>query len=574
MTNPQNSGPDPEPRSRSRRQTLLRAGAAVGSVVLVGAAAGGWWTWQFVRNELAPLVARNLSELFDRPVEVGNLEGVSLTSITFGESTVPPTETDPDRLTVPRIVVNFNPLEALWDRTLSLDVTLDRPDVYIEQDEDGLWVSTTIQDQDDDPSDPIVKIELDTLRLRDGRLSLVPYVEPADDGETVEIPSSIEIAPDSEQEAASEQEATASDTPITPILVVNQVNGAVTFREDNQLIGLDITGNPQTGGDLQIAGEVDLRNNQVSLDIDSNDIQAEDIGLLIPLPITPQAGRVDTDLNVQLPISTGEDDTAEAEGEPDPFLSQLFLNGMVRFQDATGQLEALPQPFTQTNGVLNFRDQQVIFQNLRGRYGDIPAIVSGSLNFLEGYDLTVRAPNVTIANLLNTFEVEEDSIPIALTGEFRGELQVTGEIEEPILTGTAQNTDVVQVDRVAFDAASTRFTITPDAFTINDFEAARERCGLGKRVGWCLIWTPPIYRAMPWPVPTGRRSPIWFWAISMRRRRYLARWMIRVRCKRWCSGKLPRLAIRGAAKLRSAAIRFAFKIRCCWWRVGWCAARG
>ncbi|WAL58448.1 translocation/assembly module TamB domain-containing protein [Thermocoleostomius sinensis] len=478
MTNPRNSGPDPEHRSQSRRQTLLRAGAAVGSVVLVGAAAGGWWAWQFVRNELAPLVARNLSDLFDRPVEVGNLEGVSLTSMTFGESSVPPTATDPDRLTVSRVEVNFNLLEILWDRTLSLDVTLDRPDVYIEQDEDGLWVSTTIQEQDD-PSEPIVKIELDTLQLRDGRLSLAPYVEPANDADTLEIPSSIEIAPDSE-ETDAEERTTASDTPITPILVVNQVNGAVTFREDNQLIGLDITGNPQTGGDLQIAGTVDLRNNQVSLDIDSNDIQAEDIGLLIPLPITPQAGRIDTDLNVQFPVSTqdGSDEASASEDDPDPFLSQLFLNGMVRFQDATGQLEALPQPFTQTNGVLNFRDQQIIFQNLRGRYGDIPAIVSGSLHLLEGYDLTVRAPNVTVANLLNTFEVEENSIPIELTGEFRGELQVTGEIEEPILTGTAENTSRVQVDRVAFDATSTRFTITPDAFTINRLEALPQAGGI------------------------------------------------------------------------------------------------
>jgi translocation and assembly module TamB len=477
MTNPQNSGLDPEPRSNARQRLLLRAGAAVGSVLLVGAAVGGWWVWRFVRNDLAPLVADNLSELFNRPVEVGELQGISLTRITFGESVVPPTETDPDRLSVPQIQVNFNPLEVLWDRTLTLDVTLDRPDIYLEQDESGLWVSTTLREPEEDPSEPIVEIALDTLRLRDGRLSLVPYVEPDPESGVPEVPST-EIAPESEQEAAeSEAEATASEAPISPVLVVNQVNGDVTFRQDNQVIGLNITGNPRTGGDLRIAGEVNLPENRVSLDIDSNNIQAADIGLLLPLPVIPQGGRVATNLAVQLPVSTKEEGEP-AEGEPDPFLSQLFLNGTVRFQDATGRLEALPKPFTQTTGALRFRDQDISFQDFRSRYGDIPANVSGSLNFLQGYDLTVRAPTVTIANLLNTFDVDEATIPIELAGEFRGQLQVTGAIDEPLLTGVAENTEVVQVDRVAFAEASTRFTITPQAFTINELAAVPQDGGL------------------------------------------------------------------------------------------------
>lgn len=471
MTNPQNSGQEPEPRSRTRRLVLLRAGAAIGGVLVVGLAAGGWWGWRFVQNDLAPLVAKSLSELFDRPVEVGEIQGVSLTSITIGESAVPATATDPDRASVPEIVVRFNPLEVLWNRTLGLDVTLNNPEVYVEQDEDGLWVSTKLKEDEGGP-EPIVKIELDTLRLKDGSLRLAPYVEPAAEP-TEEIPSNVEIVPDTEAEAKNESEATASETADRPVLVVNQLNGDVTFRQDNQLIGLDIAGNPATGGDLNLQGQVDLSQNKVALQVDTNDVQGADIGLLVPLPIKLEGGKLDTNLNVQLPVSSdeGEDTGDVAADAPDPFLSQLFLNGTVRFQNGTARLEALPKSFTRLNGGLRFRGQEITFQDVQGQYGDIPARVGGSLDFLKGYDLNIRAQNVEIADLLNSFDVEPDSLPIDLAGAFRSEIKVSGAIDQPVLTGTAQNSQDLQVDRVVFDRATTRFTITPEALTVNEFAA-------------------------------------------------------------------------------------------------------
>lgn len=478
MTNPQNSGQEPEPRSRTRRLVLLRVGVAIGSVLAVGGVVGGWWVWRFVQNDLAPLVAKNLSELFDRPVEVGDIQGISLTSITIGESSVPATATDPDRASVPEIVVRFNPLEVLWDRTLSLDVTLNNPDVYIEQDEDGLWVSTTLK-QDEGGPEPIVKIELDTLRVQDGALRLAPYVEPATDP-TEEIPSDVEIVPvepDADDETRNESATTASETPgDRPVLLVNEVNGDVTFREDNQLIGLDITGNPATGGTLALQGQVDLRNNQVALQVDTNDVQGAEVGLLVPLPLKLEGGRLDTNLKVQLPISSDAEEEAEADettapDAPDPFLSQLFLNGTVRVQDGAARLEALPKSFTNLSGGLRFRGQDITFQDVRGQYGEIPARVGGSLNFLEGYNLNIQAQDVEIADLLNTFDVDPESIPIELAGTLRSEIRVTGAIDQPVLLGTAQNSQDLQVDRILFDRATTRFTITPEVFTINEFAA-------------------------------------------------------------------------------------------------------
>jgi translocation and assembly module TamB len=445
---------------------------------VVGVAAGGWWAWRFVQNDLAPLVAENLSGLFDRPVEVGEIKGISLNSITIGESAIPATATDPDRASVPEIVVHFNPLQALWERTLDLDVTLNNPDVYIEQNAEGMWVSTTLKQEEGGP-EPIVKIQLDTLRVRDSNLRLAPYVQPESEP-TAQIPSDVEIVPHSEPaESAPESKSDLEPDPVDrPVLAVNAVNGEVTFREENQLIGLDIVGKPQTGGNLDLKGQIDLSQNKVALQVNTNDVQGADIGLLVPLPIKLEGGRLDTNLNVQLPVSSekasgqAEDTGAELAGDEfDPLLSRLFLNGTVRFQDGAARLAALPKSFTRLYGGLRFRDQEITFQEVRGRYGAIPARVGGSLNFLEGYNLNIRAQGVTIADLLSSFDVEAEQIPIELAGEFRSEIKVTGAIDQPVLTGIAQNSQVLQVDRIGFERATTRFTITPEAFTINEFAA-------------------------------------------------------------------------------------------------------
>jgi translocation and assembly module TamB len=486
MTNPQNSGQEPEPRSNSRRSRLIWVGSAVGSILLVGIAAGGWWVWRFVQTELAPLVAENLTDLFDRPVEVGPVEGISFTSLRFGESNVPPTDTDPDRLTIPSINVQFNPLQAIFDRTLNLDVTLERPTIYLEQDEDGLWISTRIQEREE--TEQFIQIELDTLRVREGLLELAPYVEPVADETEVDIPPQVGIVPETEERPDSEAEATASETAITPIIAIRNVDADVTFREDNQLISFDLTGEPETGGNLNVEGRADLRDREVVLQVNSQDLLAADIGFLLPLPLQLRAGLLDTALNVQFPILQGEGETpgeanGEADGETeedgaDSFLSQLFLNGTVDFRNAVARLEALPQPFTQANGRIRFRGQQLTFQNTQGRYGDIDARVGGGLHLLDGYNINVQVPEVTASALLSTFDVEEENLPVELSGVFRSELNVTGAIDAPVVNAFAESTDLVQVDRVLFSTTATQFTITPEAITFNDIQASPLEGGL------------------------------------------------------------------------------------------------
>ncbi|NJN23405.1 MAG: hypothetical protein HC810_02060 [Acaryochloridaceae cyanobacterium RL_2_7] len=91
----------------------------MGSIVGIGATvgAGGLWkAWDFVHHDLAPMVAKDLSRSINRPVQLGQLKSSSLTSLTFGRSSIPPHPypngqdgIDRDSATVDEIEVRFNP---------------------------------------------------------------------------------------------------------------------------------------------------------------------------------------------------------------------------------------------------------------------------------------------------------------------------------------------------------------------------------------------------------------------------------------------------------------------------------
>ncbi|HEY9640356.1 MAG TPA: DUF748 domain-containing protein, partial [Coleofasciculaceae cyanobacterium] len=456
MTNsPSSGGNQPEPRSGAR-QRWLWAGAAVSGAVLVGVAAGSWWVWRFVHHDLAPLVSKNLSDLFNRPVNVGALEQVSLTGLRFGASALPPTATDADEAKVPGVAVAFNPLEVLWDRTLKLDVTLENPEGYIDQDKEGQWITTKLKEQGGGGGNDPVKIELDTLRIKQGRLRLAPY------SANVERSAIISDTPTNPPSPTSAQSTPAEKARIKPIVVMQDLNGTVTFREDNKLIQYDVAGKPETGGTFNLKGSTDLRVSKTTLKVKGNDLLAADISLLIPLPLTLKAGLLDADLEVQFP----------------PDNQPLALNGTVRLQNVVAQADGVPKPLTQIYGGLRFQGQQVAMQDVRGRYGKVNAQVGGSLNTQKGYDLAVQVQPSRIEDLLSTIDIDPATLPVPLAGIFRANAKVKGSISQPLIQGVAENTQQVQVDKIALNSTRAQFTATLQSIRVTAFRGTPVEGGL------------------------------------------------------------------------------------------------
>ena len=410
MTN----SPDPEQQPRpnfSRRLRLLlwsRTGIAIGVPLLVGIVGGGWWLWIFIHQQLSPLVERNLSQTLNRPVQLGQLENFSLTGLRFGPTSVPATPTDPDRVSIAAVDVTIQPLALLLARTLLLDVTLIDPKLYIQQNQQQQWVSTTIAAGEGEGP---IKTALDTIYLRNADIVLVSSVNDT----TKPLPQNT--------------------------VSLTQVDAAAEILEDGQLIKFNLNGQPQRGGKIDLSGDYRPSTTQASLQVQTQDFLASDLTRLIELPLDLQGGRVDSDLQVQL--TTDQTET--------------LIYGTANLKSVTALANQLPRQFIDSRGKLEFNGTQIRLNNVASNYGKIPAIANGTLDTEAGFDLAAKVKAVSAAAALETLNLQ---LPVPAAGTFGAEIKLTGPITEPVLTGAAANTQPARLDRVSFSKVSTNFALS------------------------------------------------------------------------------------------------------------------
>ena len=153
-------------QSQERRRRLLLSLGAVLLVVLGGGLSYGWF---FIQQKLVPIIEKNLAKAFNRPIELGQIEYFSPTKLRFGLTKVPATSTDTDKVSIAAVDVGFDPLLLLSRKTLKLNLTLIRPSVYLEQDENLGWVATRLSEEKGD-----ITIELQSLKFKHATVVLVP----------------------------------------------------------------------------------------------------------------------------------------------------------------------------------------------------------------------------------------------------------------------------------------------------------------------------------------------------------------------------------------------------------------
>ena len=173
-------------RQRLWLLVLSRGGLAVGGFLLLGIFGGTWLLRSFIRKDLAPLVEKNLTNIIDRPLNLGKVESFSLSGVKFGASAIPATAADTDKVKADAVEVGFDPLQLLFNRRLKLDITLVNPIAYVEQDEEGRWITTNIVL----PEKPgPIAIDIERVRLRNGNVALIPSVQDKEtDKQTKKIP--------------------------------------------------------------------------------------------------------------------------------------------------------------------------------------------------------------------------------------------------------------------------------------------------------------------------------------------------------------------------------------------------
>ncbi|MCC5600949.1 translocation/assembly module TamB domain-containing protein [Nostoc favosum] len=405
MTHSPKSENNQKPPNRRLWLLLLgRTSLAFGVVLLVGIAVGAWWARSYIYKDLAPLVQQNLEQLLGRPVKVGKVERFSLSSLRFSSLSIPATSTDSDQVVAKALDVQFSPLQLFLTRKLALNVTLVQPNVYIQQDQDGRWVTAQVKAAEGKGA---IQTELETLQIQDGNVELLP--------------------------------ASAPTRPKGSV-ILNQFGGIARFFDQNQRIGYDINGQLARGGAVKISGETQTKAQQTNLKLQAQNLQASDISRLIELPIALQAGRLDADLGVQIP----------------PNLSEIAVTGTATANQIAAKIPKIPQQVSNFNGSFIFQGQTVSLENLNTNFGKVPILANGTINTQTGFNLSAQIKPVSAKNILDTLNVNS---PVPASGEIQANIKVGGALQQPVVSGTVSNTKPIQVDRVLFTAVNTDFRL-------------------------------------------------------------------------------------------------------------------
>lgn len=257
-SNPSN-GPSP-PGSKAVWLAMISR-PVLGTLLVLGflCGAAAWRGLVFVEQELVPLVEGNLLKLLNRPVHLGPLQRYSLTEIEFGPSTLPPHTTtvkgqsisDRDQATAKSVVVRFNPWTILLNRTLALDVVLNRPTVYLDENPDRRWIATQITPL---PKGGWLKIKLNSIQANEATVTLDPAV-----GEN---------------------------------RILRQGNGAIAFKNNNRQLDFRSTGILDSGGNIALNGTARLPQRIVVLTARTQGLNIAPLAnFLPPIPVRLRSGQ-------------------------------------------------------------------------------------------------------------------------------------------------------------------------------------------------------------------------------------------------------------------------------------------
>ncbi|MEP0916573.1 translocation/assembly module TamB domain-containing protein [Leptolyngbya sp. DQ-M1] len=410
----QSPDPNNRPETPTRRRLWLmllgRVGLPIAALGALGIAGGIWYGSKFVQQDLAPLIERNLSELLDRPVELGKVESASLTGLRFGKSAIPATPNDRDRASVEGVEVGFNLLQLLLTRRLNLDITLLQPDVYLDQEKDGVWVKTQIKAQE---QEGLIKTELQRIRFKDANIELDAFPKP-----------------------------NQKRIPVT----LRQGAGEANFFDNNRQIAYTLDAESTKEGKLDLQGETIVNNGLNSnLNIRGQGFLVAEIDRLVKLPINLKQGRTNGNVNVQI--------------RPD---QRAVVRGTANFKDVTVEIPRLPQTFAKSSGNLQIDDTLITLEKVSSQLGKIPLTANGTIDTEKGFNLTANVRAVKVEDFFSTFKV---NLPVAATGEATANVRVTGATQSPIISGSVRNTKTARVDRINLSQVSSDFRL--DTKTLN-----------------------------------------------------------------------------------------------------------
>jgi translocation and assembly module TamB len=389
--------------STSRRwlKLFLKTGSAIGLGLFVVAIIGIAYGQSWAKSNLAPLISQELTKSLKRPVQLGKIEDIWLNEIKISATTIPAHGTDRNNLKVDRVIVNFDPIKFAIARTVKLDIRAIAPSIYIEQNRGGNWVDLPKIEQK--PSGEI-KVEVGSINVEDGRITILPYRK---------NPQPIELS---------------------------KVN--LDAQIDNSQQRVNFNGNTQfqTNGRLEFQGNSSIATGETQLTAKGQKLDAAAATQIIKIPeVEIVRGTVDGDASVAI--------------QPQKSLrvnSNLFVN------NGKLTINNVPRSLENVTGAVRVTEREVNLNNVAAKYDRVNTIANGTLNYSTGYQLDFKTAPSPLTDIFKSIDVRS---PFILGGAAVSQLQLTGKLDRPILTGKFQNSQISQVDRVRIERVDGNFKL-------------------------------------------------------------------------------------------------------------------
>lgn len=457
-----------ERTGRSRR--WLRIGLISGSVVVIAGAGIALAGWILANERLSPLLSKQLSELLGRPVEIGEIERLSLTKIRVGPSQMPPTATDPDTVSLEAIEVRFNLFELIT-RQLHLHVDLEQANLYLAQNANGEWLDIDIERAERDPDQqPFIEIEPGDIRLEDAQITLLPYVPTAADG------SESETSSDAADRTVAFQDVDGrvsfSDAN------VESANGEIVSIETQQL-DFEVEAESLSQGILAVQGAALLPPSEQAL-TEVNVSPEASPGLALNLAVRAQSLQA-TDVmpivrlireDIYVDITSGlVNGNVNFELSPERAVS---MNGSALVSEGTVVVPALPAPIQNIDGQVRFQGRQLAFENVTAELGDLSARAGGVLDIADGYDFSGQMDPFTLAEVSELFEV---NVPIETEGDYLADVTMTGPLNDPTVAANIRTQAGATLDRVEFTQLVADVTYYDLSVRVDEFQAIPQAGG-------------------------------------------------------------------------------------------------
>ncbi|NEQ36843.1 MAG: DUF748 domain-containing protein [Okeania sp. SIO3I5] len=426
---------------RKWKRIIIISGLGLGTVLVAGGIAVSWW----VKEGLAPMVSDSLTQLMQRPVQVGELRKFGLGYIEFGPSSLPPTSTDSITASTDVVKVTF-PLGPILFGTVRLDITFGESQAVVKQEANGSFAIPLLAELPPPP------LDIDIERLSFPKLNVT--IEPA-----------------------------VKEKSATPILLdLGKSEVLATDNEERWIVNLN--GKVIDGGNFKVNAEANINTLEVKGNVVAKKLQ---LPIFAPLALAienipdiyVESGELDANLRARVIITDNIADILQD------------ARGKVSLRELKANTDILSNS-VKVNTVANFAWPKVNLENLDVNYGDIGVKLRGAaetgrdldlqnikldlqaqvlpVSFETLFDTAVREIGLFSNNTsspetkqqLQQISSQIENIRPFLAGTVKTDVKVSGSLLEPVVSGKVETTEVTRVDRLRFKDIATKFTVSPE----------------------------------------------------------------------------------------------------------------